>query len=68
MKYCKIRLLEFTTARLITNYANVYYNLRLLGYYNSRQLLLQFTTDITIIFTTFVITIYDRYFNSRQNT
>ena len=49
MKYCKIRLLQFTTARLITNYNNVYYNLRSLGYYNSRQLA--------------VITIYDRYYN-----
>ena len=28
--------------------SSAYYNLRQLGYYNSRQLLLQFTTDITI--------------------
>ena len=36
----QLGLLQFTTA--------CYYNLRQLGYYNSRQLLLQFTTDITI--------------------
>ena len=46
-------LLKFMTARLITNYDNV---------------LLQFTIAWLLQFSTTVITIYDRYYNSRQNT
>ena len=46
-------LLQFTTARLITNYDNV---------------LLQFTIAWLLQFSTTVITIYDRYYNSRHNT
>ena len=37
--------LQFTTARLITNYNNLTIKL---GYYNLRRLLLQFMTGITI--------------------
>ena len=55
-------LLQFTTARLITNYDNVLLQFKIAwllqfsktvitiydAYYNSRRLLLQFTTGITI--------------------
>ena len=44
-------LLQFTTARLITIYDNV---------------LLQFTIAWLLQFSTTVITIYDRYYNSRH--
>ncbi len=44
-------LLQCTTARSITNYGNV---------------LLQFAIGTLLQFTTTVITIYDRYYNSRQ--
>ena len=46
-------LLQFTTARLITNYDGV---------------LLQFTIAWLLQFSTTVITIYDRHYNSRQNS
>ena len=49
-------LLQFTTAQIITNHDNGHYNLRYVSYYKSRQLLLQFTTGITIHD---VITIHD---------
>ena len=51
-KYDEV-LLQFTTARLITNYNN-YDSLVITiydKYYNLRRLLLQFTTGITIVFT-----------------
>ena len=41
-----------------------YYNLRSLGYYNSRQLLLQFTTGITIYD---IITIHDKTVVTRDD-
>ena len=44
-------LLQFTTARIITNHD---------------KWLLQFTTGTLLQITTTVITIYDRYYNSRQ--
>ena len=44
-------VLQFTTARIITNYDNR---------------LLQFTIGTLLEFTTTVITIHDRYYNSRQ--
>ena len=44
-------VLQFTTARIITNYDNR---------------LLQFTIDTLLQFTTTVFTIHDRYYNSRQ--
>ena len=46
-------LLKFKTARLITNYDNM---------------LLQFKIAWFLQFSKTVITIYDRYYNSRQNT
>ena len=49
-------LLQFTTARIVTNHDTGYNNLRQVRYYKSRQLLLQFTTGITIYD---VITIHD---------
>ena len=53
-------LLQFTTARLIKNYDNVLLQLTIAWLLQFPQLLLQFTTV--------AITIYDRYYNSRQNT
>ena len=52
-------LLQFTTARLIKNYENVLLQLTIAW-------LLQFSQLFQ--FTTVAITIYDRYYNSRQNT
>ena len=46
-------LLQFTTAQSITNYGSM---------------LLQFAIGALLQFTTTVITIYDRYYNSRQYT
>ena len=74
----KISVDKPSTSRTITKYdmcyynllqlgllqitATCYYKLGWLGYYNSPwQLLLQFTTIAIII-------IYDRYYNSRQNS
>ena len=42
-----------------------YYNVRWLGYYNSRQLLLQFTTGITIYD---IITIHDKTVVTRDDS
>ena len=54
-------LLQFTTARLITNYDNMLLQITITWLlYNSRQL-------FRLQFTTIVITIYDRYYNSWQN-
>ena len=51
-------LLQFTTARLITNYDNMLLQITITWLlYNSRQL-------FRLQFTTIVITIYDRYYNS----
>ena len=52
-------LLQFTTARLIKNYDNVLLQLTIAW-------LLQFSQLLQ--FTTVAITIYDRYYNLRQNT
>ena len=53
----QLGLLQITTT--------CYYNLRSLGYYNSRQLLLQFTTGITIYD---IITIHDKTVVTRDDS